>query len=290
MSACRNASELPFSRRVKAGLGRLLRVFSPGLAKQVRERPFSRNWGFAGKLIRNADLADAVESGDHRALQRYHQDFWSSEAAKELFYDSFGNRFEDLFLRHHAGIIDRIAEAVADWDGGARVVEVGAGDGRVLAHLASRLPGFDAFLGIDLNPGQVAASNEAHASDPRLRFETADIMNWLGKNPAPKSLLFTNGGVLEYLRRDELLSLFRCLKEGGPPCAVAVTESVGLDHRFETEPASYPYGLECALSHNYAAILREAGYEIQWVRDRFTEPGEENHPTRWFQLVAVATS
>ena len=286
MSVYRAASDLPLNRRAKAMAGNILKFLRPGLARQVDEKPFSGEWGFAGKLIRNADLADAVESGDHRALQRFHQDFWSSTAAEADFFDRFANRFEDLFLRHHAGIVDRIAEVVSGWGGGARVVEVGAGDGLVLVHLASRLSGFDSFHGIDLNPGQVAASNAAHSADPRLRFEAANIMDWLGNNPAPKSLLFTNGGVLEYLRRDELLSLFRELKEGGLPCAVALTESVGLDHHFDTETASYPYALECALSHNYAAILREAGFEIRWERDRFTEAGEENHPTRWFQIVA----
>lgn len=286
MNVYRNSSELPASRRLKAFLGRILRRLRPGLAELVREKPFSGGWGTVGKLIRNADLADAVERSDHRALQRFHQDFWTSTAAEADFFDRFANRFEDLFLRHHAGIVDRIAEVVSGWGGGARVVEVGAGDGLVLAHLASRLTGFDSFHGIDLNPGQIAASSAAHSADPRLRFETANIMNWLGNHPAPKSLLFTNGGVLEYLRRDELLSLFRELKEGGMPCAVALTESVGLDHRFDTETASYPYALECALSHNYAAILREAGFAIRWERDRFTEAGEENHPTRWFQIVA----
>jgi len=286
MSAYRNASQLPTSRRVKACLGRLLRVLSPGLAKRVREKPFSGGWGIAGKFLRNADLADAVEAGDHHCLQRYHQDFWSSTAAEADFYDRFGNRFEDLFLCFHTEIVDRIADVVAGWEKGARVVEVGAGDGLVLAYLASRLSGFDSFIGIDLNPGQVAASCKTHAADSRLRFETANIMDWLGKYPAPKSLLFTNGGVFEYLRRDELLSLFRDLKESGLPCAVALTESVGLDHRFDTESDTYPYGLECALSHNYAAILREAGFKIRWERDRFTETGEENHPTRWFQIVA----
>jgi hypothetical protein len=286
MNAYRKASELPASRRVKACFGRLLRLISPGLARRVREKPFSGEWGFAGKLIRNADLADAVEAGDHRALQRFHQDFWTSTAAEADFFDRFANRFEDLFLRRHAGIVDRIGGVVSEWGGGARVVEEGAGDGLVLGHLASRLTGFDSFHGIDLNPGQIVASSAAHSSDPRLHFEAANIMDWLGRNPAPKSLLFTNGGVLEYLRRDELLSLFQELKDGGMPCAVALTESVGLDHRFDTETASYPYALECALSHNYAAILREAGFAIRWERDRFTEAGEENHPTRWFQIVA----
>jgi SAM-dependent methyltransferase len=286
VNAYRNASELPLSRRAKAFVGGILRRLSPGLASQVRERPFSGEWGAAGKFIRNAELADAVAAGDHRALQRYHRDFWSSAVAESHFYDRFANRYEDLFLRHHAGIVDRIAEVLGDWGAGARVVEAGAGDGLVLAHLADRLPEIESLHGIDLNADQVEASRKAHSREARLSFHAADALDWLARNPAPKTLLFTNGGVLEYFLRDELLELFRELKASGGPCAVALTESVGLDHRFEVEPESYPYGLECALSHNYPRILEEAGYRVCWTRDRPTEPGEENHPTRWFQAVA----
>lgn len=67
---------------------------------------------------------------------------------------------------------------------------------------------------------------------------------------------------------------------------VAITESVGTDHDLDREPQSYPYGHELAFSHNYPAILRESGFEIGWERNRPTQPGEENYPVRWYQLVA----
>jgi len=167
-----------------------------------------------------------------------------------------------------------------------RLVEVGAGDGLFLAHLSEAIPAIRALHGIDLNPAQVSTSRKIHGANTRLHFHHANIMDWLTEHPAPKTLLLTNGGVLEYLRRDELLDLFRTLKDSGP-CAVAITETLGIDHQLETEAASYPYGLECSFSHNYPRILEEAGFTIRWQRDRPTRAGEENHPTRWFQLMAV---
>ena len=60
----------------------------------------------------------------------------------------------------------------------------------------------------------------------------------------------------------------------------------GTDHDLETEEHSLPYGHEFAFSHNYPALLRSSGFELTWERNRPTQPGEENYPVRWFQLVA----
>jgi hypothetical protein len=67
---------------------------------------------------------------------------------------------------------------------------------------------------------------------------------------------------------------------------VVLTETLATDHELETETDTFPYGSELAFSHNYPAILRECGFTIEWTNDRFTKPGEENHPTRWLQLIA----
>jgi hypothetical protein len=290
MRAYRSASDLPLNRRAKAMAGSVLRMFNPRLAAAVDERPFDPEWRTAGKLIRNAHLLAAVERRDHETLRRYFTHYWSSATSVE-FYEGFAYRFEDLFLRHHAVVSDHIAGGLPFSDGeGVRLVEVGSGDGRVLEWLAKNLDGITEFHGVDLNEREIAKCREKHRDSDRLHFHSGDLMDWVRAHPAPRTVLVTNGGVLEYILRDELLDLFREFRSLCSPCLVAITESIGNDHDFGNEPESLAYGHEFAFSHNYPAILREAGFKTRWERDRQTEPGEENYPVRWYQIVAESGS
>src|SRR5690606_1677576 len=103
--------------------------------------PFDPGWSSSAKLIRNAHLLNAVDRKDHETLRRYFTHYWSSGTSTE-FYEGFAHRFEELFLRHHAVIADRIAESLPLLgDEPIRLVEVGSGDGKVLEWLSEKLPG-----------------------------------------------------------------------------------------------------------------------------------------------------
>lgn len=286
MRAYRNASALPPSRRIKALVGNIIKTVNPRLAEAVDAAPFDPSWGAAGKLIRNAHLAEAVGNGDHEKLRRYFTHYWSSATSVE-FYDGFAHRFEDLFLRHHSVIARHLAECLPRLGPGpVRLVEVGSGDGRVLEWFSRELPEIDTFHGVDLNENEIGKCRDRHRTSARLQFHAGDLLGWLRANPAPATVLVTNGGVFEYLLESEMRQLFTELRESCSPCLVAVTESIADDHDLADEPSSLSYGREFAFSHNYPAILRETGYEIEWERDRLTQPGEENHPVRWYQIVA----
>lgn len=286
MKVYRTARDLPTDRLIKAFAGSFLKLLRPALADAVDAAPFDPTWGPAAKLIRNAHLADAVRRGDHEKLRRYFTHYWSSATSAE-FYEGFAHRFEELFLRHHSVIAERLGDALPGLgEGPVRLVEVGSGDGRVLEWFAERLPGITTLHGVDLNDREIRKCRENHRDSTRLFFHTGDLLAWLRANPAPGTVLVTNGGVFEYLLEDELRTLFTELKSLCSPCLVAVTESIGDDHDLETDKSSLPYGHEFAFSHNYPAILREAGFAIHWERNRPTEPGEENHPVRWYQLLA----
>lgn len=288
MRAYRRPSDLPLDRRVKALAGDFLKILNPSLAASVDEEPFDPGWGAAGKLIRNAHLAAAVRRCDHETLRRYFTHYWSS-ATSEEFYRGFAHRFEELFLRHHAIVADHIAGALPLLGGGkVRLVEVGSGDGRVLEWLSNKLDTISGFHGVDLNECEIEKCRERYEGSDRLFFHSGDLLKWLRSHPAPRTVLVTNGGVLEYILHDELIALFREFRSLCSPCLIAITESIGSDHDLQTESESLPYGYEFAFSHNYPAILREAGFEIRWERDRPTEPGEENHPVRWYQMVAAS--
>ena len=286
MNAYRSTSDLPLHRRAKAAVGNLLRCLRPDLAKRVDARPFDPGWTSSAKLIRNAHLLNAVDRKDHETLRRYFTHYWSSATSTE-FYEGFAHRFEDLFLRHHAVIADRIAESLPLLgDGPIRLVEVGSGDGKVLEWLSEKLPGIATFHGVDLNAREIQRCRERHSDSSRLFFHEGDLLGWLRATPAPRTVLVTNGGVFEYLLEDELRNLFSELRLLCAPCLVAITESIATDHDLDTEVHSLPYGHEFAFSHNYSALLRSSGFELTWERNRPTQPGEENYPVRWFQLVA----
>lgn len=289
MKSYRKSSDLPLSRQVKSLAGRVIKLFRPQRAAEIFEKPFDPRWGRGDKLMRNAHLVDAVHRQEHPTLLRFLRDYWASTASTS-FYDTFSHRFEDLFLRHHSGIVEHVqkqASRMTQAGKAVRLVEVGSGDGRLLHHLSRCLPGISEFHGIDVNPDQIARCQAAHRDEPRLTFHHAEALQWLQDRPHPGTIVLTNGGVLEYFLREQLSELLRHLCDSQSPAAVAITETVATDHSFETEPASYPYSRELALSHNYGAILKEAGWQVTFERDRPTEPGEENHPTRWIQMVAT---
>ncbi len=289
MKVYRTASDLPAARRFKAFAGAFIKTFRPSLAAAVHQRPFDAGWGLAGKLVRNAHLAEAVNRGDHETLRRFFTHYWSSSLSEE-FYEGFAHRFDTLFLRHHAGIAERITESLPDSaDHAFRLVEVGSGDGRVLEWFADAMPNIGTFLGVDLNAREIEKCRERHRRSDRIFFHAGDLLEWIQTNPAPGTILVTNGGVFEYLLQSELQTLLRELRRLCAPCLVAITETIGCDHDLEVESSSLPYGHELAFSHNYPAALREAGFEIRWERDRRTVEGEENHPARWYQLVATAS-
>lgn len=286
MNAYRSSADLPSLRRRKAAAGRWLEKRRPELAARVARDPFRADHGPAARLIRNALQARAVDERDHDLLERFLRNYWSSETADE-FFEHFSHRFETLFLRHHLGVVEELDRRLdASGHGLSRLVELGSGDGQALEYLRMRLPQLEEFVGLDLNRVQVEACAERCADPPELRFEHVGDEDWLRRNPRPGTILFTNGGVLEYMTRRRVRSLLDALRAGGP-CVAAFTETLALDHELERDDASHPYGHELAFSHNYPAILREAGFEVKHVNDRFTEPGEEHHPNRWFQVVAA---
>lgn len=287
MKVYRTTADLPPLRRAKAQAGSLLRGLFPRLSRQVDAAPFDPAWDWRGRLIRNAHLFDAIRTRDHATLQRYLHHFWATGESAG-FFDRFSHRFEDLFLRHHLGLVDALDRLAPEFARRPpRLVEIGSGDGRVLAYLAGRLPWVAEFHGIDLNARQIVACRERHAHQPAFHFHCEDALGWLRRQPEAPTILFANGGVLEYLRRSQISTLLTDLLDRGSPAVVAITESLAVDHDLTADRDSYPYGLEIAFSHAYPAIAAEVGFTPHIVADRFTQPGEENHPNRWLQMIAL---
>lgn len=286
LNAYRKPSDLPFHRRLKGHVGNLLMAVDPGLSEEVNSAPFRRSWSTTGKLIRNGHLFNAVATGDHALICRFLVDYWSSQASDE-FYTGLSDRYETLFLRHHEAIVDETAKACLQAGGDFhQLIELGAGDGKVLDHFSRCLPMIAGFHGIDINAEQVANNRRIYSGNPALHFHHADIRKWIPEHAGPGTVVIVNGGVLEYLTGRELEEMLQHLAAKCAPCVIAITESIAADHDLANEPGSYPYGLELSLSHNYLSLLRGAGFTITFTRDRLTTPEESEIVARWLQVVA----
>jgi hypothetical protein len=287
LRAYRKSSDLPLQRRLKGSLGNLLMAVDRKLSHEVKAAPFRHPWSTTGRLIRNGHLQNAVASGDHALICRFLVDFWSSPASAD-FYTNLSHRYETLFLKHHQAIVGETVKTCDKAAGGFRqLIELGAGDGKVLEHFSRHLPILSEVHGIDINADQVSTNRQVYADQPKLQFHHADIRKWIPEHVSSGAVVIVNGGVLEYLTRPELLAMFKHLADQSAPCVVAITESIATDHDLENESETYPYGLELSLSHNYLAILRECGFTIEFTHDRLTSADEFGVSERWLQVVAV---
>lgn len=287
MKAYKTTRDLPTGRRVKAAAGRLLAAINPQLAARIYQQPFTQDLSYPERLLRNARQHQAIEERDHETLHQFLIDYWSSPFSQE-FFTTFGHRFEELFLRFHSEIATQLKEQLASLPEHQEVklVEVGCGDGKVLQHLAENIPRINHLTGLDLSKEEIAECKKRYPTSSRIEFTAEDIFDWLQTNSDTALVLFTNGGVLEYFTRAQITRLFSLVRNRTQPTWIALTETLAMDHHLAKEPETFPYGRELAFSHNYSALLTESGFGEIWRNDRSTNPGEENHPTRWLQLLA----
>lgn len=287
LRAFRKSSDLPLQRRLKGFAGKLLIKLKPGYSAAVKASPFSTPWPESGRLIRNAHLINAIETRDHAMICEFLRDYWSSSVSDE-FYDGFAHRYETVFLTHHQGIVAEVAKLIEKTGAEVQqVIEIGAGDGKILEHFSKHLGGIPSFKGMDINAAQMDNNRVKYAAVPKLSFHQGDASTWLTAETRPGTLLLSNGGVLEYFPREDVLGIFQNLGKNGAPCLVVLTESIATDHDLKNETGTYPYGFELSLSHNYEALLKEAGFSIEFTKDRLTTPEESEIVGRWIQIVAV---
>ncbi len=207
-------------------------------------------------LIIHARRERARRRGDPEAVKAAQAGYWKGETA-DLFYDRYTARFRDWFLGPHQVIVDRLVDLDREM-AFANLVEIGCGDGRVLAHCAERLPGLERATGLDINPTIIARNRETYAGNPKLHFVDTEAGAWLSRNCPDGTVLMTYGGVMEYFTEADLsamLTRIARLKRG----AVAFVEPLAPGHDLSTRKDSFIFGGENSFSHNYPHLIRQAG-------------------------------
>ena len=264
---------------LKTVIGQVAEIALPGLGREIDE---ARNTTRAAKLKRAilfARIRRAQAQGDTAAIEKTLTAYWQGD--ENWYYDSYVEKRFAFFREHHAVVVEELRRAIAD--AGApfsRLVEIGCGDGSVLAYVAGQLPAIPEAVGLDINAQIIARDAARAAGDGRLSFVNADAREWLGLNPRPGTAALTNNGVLEFFSEESLDRLLAMLA-GTPPAAIALIEPIDPDHDLTRRTDSYAYGRERAFSHNHRARLTEAGFKVTFEKEMY------GIGLRWMLMVGV---
>lgn len=246
---------------LKLAIGRVAEVAFPSLGREIDEL---RAPGHAPRLKRAilySRLRRANAHGDTAAVERALAAFWRGGPG-EQFHAQFNDERFKVFRETHSGAIDALAGLIREsGDRFSRLVEIGCGDGKVLADCAARLAVIDHAVGIDINGAVIDRAAAEYVDDPRLSFTNAEAREWLTAHPQPGTVLLSNGGVLEYFSPENLDRLLAVLAAAAP-AAVVLIEPAAPDHDLANDPESHVFGREYSFSHNYRSRLAKAGFEV----------------------------
>lgn len=251
---------------LKLIVGRAAQVVMPELGREIDA---GRNAGRAPRLKRAilyARLRDAHARGDAIGMGEALSAFWKGPPG-DSFHDSFAEERFRVFREQHAAAIDALAGALeASGHRFSRLVEIGCGDGKVLADSAGRLPSIPEAIGLDLNAAVIARAASRYAAERRLSFVNVDARAWLMANPRPGTVMLSNGGVLEYFPPEDVDALFRAVALA-PPAAIVLIEPAAPHHDLERQTESFVFGREYSFSHNHRSRLRQAGFNVVFEKE-----------------------
>lgn len=267
--------------------GRVLMALLPATTRERYQTAFftgNQTEGLTGRMIR-AELNRrfyALGESERRRLNR--ERFWGGKAGVEWHENErrrlAGGEQSPEFLRYRTPVVAELKKLQA----GGRyetVCEIGTGNGLFLVHLSRELPGVRRFVGIDLNPDQIARNREIYAESP-LEFASVEAEVWVAANLTAPTI-FVTAGTLECFTEIELRELLERIARAGVPAVVAVCEPVNID--LASTIVSVPRG-NTMYSHNYPHLLQAAGFTIAATRLEPINPDIPNYQ----MVMMVATS
>ena len=273
------ANRPTWKERLKTQVGGAVSAVLPARSRSLYRAPVSDADHFLDRMMVAYLRHRALEEGRARFLERLHSDFWQGEGGS-VFSGNCDHRFEDLFLRKQAEDFQVLSDT---WTQRTHtsIVEFGCNSGLLLQHLTTSLPGVEHAIGVDLNQAQILANQVSDGFDPRIQFVCEDASSWLKSHGGGNCLFVTNGGVLEYFRRDRLLRLLTTIATHRSPATFFAVEPVAEDHDLDSDPRSIPFGEELSFSHNYRQLFEAAGFTVIHQRAVYFES--------WKWLATVAT-
>ena len=255
-----HAHKRNLKQSVKEFAGQAVATFAPQKAKQLFESPLSQPSGLYDKLIMAYLKRRAMLEKQEDFFERLHIDFWQGNGGA-VFSNNCDHRFEDLFLAKQKEDFDRL-RSIWESQQPQHIVEFGCNSGLLLQYMTTELSGVKTSTGIEINAEQVCKNQESSKFDSRIQFSNADGGEWLFENGKANSLFVSNGGVLEYFRRERLNEMLTHISSNLGPAIFFAVEPVADDHDWSKTTESIPFGEELSFSHNYTDLFESNGFQV----------------------------
>ena len=245
-------------------VGNTLVFFQPEKAKQLSENGMTlvldNRMSIMERLMRSAILNKLEKRKDFDTLAKLHQNYWANKG--DDFFLETEAAFQNDFLPNCSFIFDELEKELINSPAKFHaLVEIGTGNGSVLNYLCSKFPNIDRFVGIDLSPVQVQINNKKYNENKKLEFVASDGFDWVKAHGQSHTIFVTSRGVLEYFTEQRLQAFLKEIHLLGDTIFIAI-EPKGIEHNYETNPNSQPYGHERSFSHNYPKLFKNAGFSL----------------------------
>lgn len=252
---------------LKLVIGRVAELALPSLAREIDTGRAPERAPKLKRAILYARLRRAHAKGDIDAMESALGAYWQGGPGDQ-FHSNFADVRLSVFREQHAQAIEALADFLAKTDAKFdRLVEIGCGDGKVLAECVKQLPSISQAIGLDINGTAIASAMAEQApSDPRLNFLQTDARAWLAQNPLPGTVMLSYGGVLEYFSPENVDRLLEALALTRP-AAIVLVEPADPAHDMETQSESSVFGREYSFSHNHRSRMGKAGFRVVFERE-----------------------
>ncbi len=273
------AKKRSLKQTAKELVGRATASFATRRTEELFNSPLSQPKSLQDKLIMAHLTRRAVIENQDDFFERLHLDFWQGDSGAE-FSKNCDHRFEDLFLENQKLDFDKLRSIWAQQTP-RHIVEFGCNSGLLLQYMTTELNGVESSIGIEINAEQVRQNQQASHFDSRIKFVTADGGEWLFNHGGPNTLFVSNGGVLEYFRRERLNEMLSHISSNFSPAIFFAVEPVANDHDWSQTTESIPFGEELSFSHNYLDLFESNGFQVLHQR------AVDFESWKWMATIAV---
>ena len=255
-----SATKRCLKQSVKEVIGQAIANFARQRTMELFASPVGQPIGIQDKLIMAYLKRRAILEDQSEFFERLHADFWQGDGGA-VFSTNCDHRFKDLFLSKQKLDFDQL-RLIWKQQQPKHIVEFGCSSGLLLQHMTTQLANVETSVGIEINAEQVRKNQQSSRFDSRISFVNTDGGEWLLNHGKSNSLLVSNGGVLEYFRRERLDQMLSHVANHLRPAIFFAVEPVADDHDWGKTTASIPFGEELSFSHNYTDLFESNGFEI----------------------------